>query len=181
MHLSTDNNSAKNYENLLRYYLSCIEEEDLRSRQVNSDAFNKQYLAPKADQGGLFKDATEISWIISKKELKFLQRYSTEKEQPSYLYGYPIFRDKSGFLLPLFMSEVDIDLKETKATLRLIHPGNLQVNLHLFGNTHPSLVERFDLQDVLESIEFGSFDDRLKAEVSLGKGKCPNFVFMQPR
>lgn len=149
---------------LLKYYLSCIEEEDLRSRQVNSDAFNRQYLAPKADQGGLFKDATEISWTISKKELKFLQRYSTEKEQPSYLYGYPIYRDKFGFLLPLFMSEVevDIDSKDMKPTLSLIHPDNLQVNLHLFRNTHPSLIERLDLQDVLESNEFGSFNDRIK-------------------
>ena len=122
-------------------------------------------LLPKKDQGDLFREKEEIFWTISKTELKFFQRYSTEKEQPSYLYGYPLYRDYYGFLLPLFMSEaeVDVDPKGMKATLSLIHPNDPQINLHLFTVTHPSLLERLDLQDMLESNEFGSFEDRLKA------------------
>jgi hypothetical protein len=57
---------------------------------------------------------------------------------------------------------VKLDEQGIRATLRLIHPSNIQVNLHLFGWTHPSLAERLGLQDMLESSDFGTFDARLQ-------------------
>ena len=111
-------------EKLLKYYLSCIEEEDLRSRRISSGAYNKQYVVPKIDEGCLFKGDIELSWDISEAEVKFFQRYTTEKEQPTYLYGYPVYRDRRGFLLPLFMLEVNINITEgsKKASITLNQP-----------------------------------------------------------
>ena len=155
---------SEKYEKLLHFYLACVEEEDLRSRQVSAGAENWQFIVPLEDSGYLFKGRGDISWTISNEQKRFLNRYAAEPERVRYLYGYPIYRDKKGFLLPLFMSETEVELDEQgiKATLRLIHPSNIQVNLHLFGWTHPSLAERLGLQDMLESSDFGTFDARLQ-------------------
>jgi len=155
---------SEKYEKLLHFYLACVEEEDLRSRQVSAGAENWQFIVPVEDSGYLFKGRGDISWIISNEQRRFLNRYAAEPERVRYLYGYPICRDKKGFLLPLFMSETEVELDDQgiKATLRLIHPSNIQVNLHLFGRTHPSLAERLGLQDMLESTDFGTFDARLQ-------------------
>ena len=153
-----------NYEKLLNFYLACVEEEDRRNKQVNANGINWQYLVPEADAGGLFRNAEDVSWTISNGQRRFLERYSGEIERPRYLYGYPVYRDSKGFLLPLFMAEVEaeLDQQKTSLTLRLIHPGTIQVNLHLFKNTHPSLAERLGLQDTLESSDFGAFEARLR-------------------
>jgi hypothetical protein len=152
------------YGRLLNFYVACVEEEDLRSRQVKADMLNRQFIVPQADTGALFRSAENISWNISNEQRRFLERYSAELEPPRYLYGYPVYRDRTGFLLPLFMSEADVEIDEQKITanLRLIHPSNIQVNLHLFRWTHPSLAERLGLQDMLEASDFGTFESRLQ-------------------
>jgi len=152
------------YEKLLNFYLACVEEEDLRNKQVKADRVNRQYIVPEADEGKLFRNAEYISWNISNQQRDFLERYFGEIERPRYLYGYPVYRDNNGFLLPLFMGEVEaeLDQQRTNVTLRLIHPGAIQVNLHLFSSTHPSLAERLGLQDTLESNDFGTFEARLQ-------------------
>ena len=149
---------------MLNFYLSCVEEEDRRSKQVKANGINRQYIVPEADEGGLFRNAEHISWNILNEQQRFLERYSGEIERPHYLYGYPVYRDSKGFLLPLFMAEIEaeLDQQKTTATLRLIHPSTIQVNLHLFGSTHPSLAERLGLQDTLESSDFGTFEARLR-------------------
>lgn len=157
------------YETLLNFYLACVEEEDLRSKQVNAGGFNKQYIVPGQDTGKLLRSAEYISWNISDDQQRFLERYALEIERLRYLYGYPVYRDGRGFLLPLFMSEIEVKLdQETRnATLRLIHPSNIQVNLHLFKSTHPSMTERLGLQDTLESHNFGTFEARLQKAFEL--------------
>ena len=149
---------------MLNFYLSCVEEEDRRSKQVKANGINRQYIVPEADKGGLFRNAEHIRWNISNEQQRFFERYSGEIERPHYLYGYPVYRDGKGFLLPLFMAEIEaeLDQQKTTATLRLIHPSTIQVNLHLFSSTHPSLVERLGLQDTLESSDFGTFEARLR-------------------
>ncbi len=155
---------SEKYEKLLHFYLACVEEEDLRSRQVSAGAENWQFIIPVEDDGYLFKNREDISWTISIEQKRFLNRYAAEPEKVRYLYGYPVYRDKGGFLLPLFMSEAEVELDEQgiNATLRLIHPSNIQVNLHLFRWTRPSLAERLGLQDMLESSDFGTFNARLQ-------------------
>ena len=152
------------YEKLLNFYLACVEEEDLRNKQVKADGFNRQYIVPETDKGGLFRNADHICWDISNEQRHFLERYLGEIERPRYLYGYPVYRNRQGFLLPLFMAEVETELEQqnTNVTLRLIHPNAIQVNLHLFSSTHPSLTERLGLQDMLESSDFGTFEARLR-------------------
>jgi hypothetical protein len=152
------------YEKLLNFYLACVEEEDLRNKQVKADRFNRQYIVPEADEGGLFRNAENICWSISNEQQHFLERYAGEIERTRYVYGYPVYRNNNGFLLPLFMGEVEaeLDQQKTNVTLRLIHPSTIQVNLHLFSSTHPSLTERLGLQDTLESNDFGTFEARLK-------------------
>jgi len=152
------------YGKLLSFYLACVEEEDLRNKQVKADGFNRQYIAPEADEGELFRNVENIYWNISEEQLRFIERYTGEIERPRYLYGYPVYRNNNGFILPLFMGEVEVELdqQKTNITLRLIHPGTIQVNLHLFKRTHPSLAERLALQDTLESTDFGSFEARIR-------------------
>ena len=157
------------YEKLLNFYLACVEEEDIRSKRVNANGNNRQYIVPGQDTGNLFRGVENIFWSISNLQQNFLNRYAHEIEQSRYLYGYPVYRDSSGFLLPLFISEVEIELdnQQENVYLRLIHPGIIQVNLHLFKATHPSLSERIGLQDALESNNFGTFQARLQKALEL--------------
>lgn len=152
------------YKRLLNFYLACVEEEDLRSKQVNAGRHNRQYIVPGQDAGELFRNAEHICWSITDAQKHFLDRYALEIEKSRFLYGYPVYRDGRGFLLPLFMAEVEVELDQQRinATLRLIHPSTIQVNLHLFRSTHPSMAERLGLQDTLESHHFGTFEARLQ-------------------
>lgn len=150
------------YKRLLSFYLACVEEEDRRSKQVNGDARNRQYITPGADAGSLFRHAQEISWTVSHEQGRFLRHDAMGVERLRYLYGYPVHRDRKGYLLPLFMAEAEVELQGEQAVLRLVHPASIQVNLHLFDSTHPHLLEQMGLQTLLESSDFGTFDARLQ-------------------
>ena len=151
------------YRTLLAFYLACVEEEDRRSKRVKADCRNKQYITPAMDAGSLFRETESLSWGVSDAHRRFFQHFAAEIEGPRYLYGYPVWRDKQGFLMPLFMAEVTVDLDdEGKALMRIVHPSSIQVNLHLFIASHSSLQEQLGLREELESSEFGTFDARLQ-------------------
>jgi hypothetical protein len=129
------------YRTLLTFYLACVEEEDRRNKRVKAEPRDRQYITPGADAGSLFRDAGSLSWTISNGQRRFFERYAGEIEGPRYLYGYPVWRERSGYLLPLFMGEVAVELDEQKehALLRIIHPGSIQVNRERPANPIPSL------------------------------------------
>src|SRR3989338_4291944 len=153
---------------LLGFYLACVEEEDRRSLQISADPKYGQFLIPPGDPGSLFRGSPEIEWTPAADDQRFIEKYSFDTAKQRFLYGYPLFYDKDGYISPLFFAEAELvpgDGK-TQAKIHLTHPGTLQVNLHLFRWTHLMLLERMDLQDFLEGPDFGTIDARIAAALA---------------
>lgn len=153
---------------LLGYYLACVEEEDKRSLQVGSDPKYGQFIHPQGVPGALFKGEAELSWKPGLDDRRFLEKYSLDVGKQRFLYGYPLFADRDGYLSPLFFSEAEVDFKKDSNNIkvRLPHPGNLQLNLHLFRWSHPMALERMELQDQLEAPDFGTIEARITAALA---------------
>lgn len=160
--------SAVDLSTLLGYYLACVEEEDRRSLQLSADPKYSQFVTPPGQPGALFLGEAEIDWLPGPEDLRFLDKYSSEVAKQRFLYGYPIFHEDDGYITPLFFSEVEIERAKEgrRLRIRLSHPGNIQVNLHLFRATHSMALERMDLQDHLEGPDFGTIDARIAAALA---------------
>ena len=123
---------------LLRFYLACIEEEDKRSLQVSAEPKFGQFIIPPGEPGALLKGETEISWVPTDQELRFVKRYFFESQKQRFIYGFPLKLDNRANISPLFFTEAEMTLSDDqkKIEIHLTHPGNIQVNLHLFSWTH---------------------------------------------
>lgn len=153
---------------LLGYYLACVEEEDKRSLQISSDPMFAQYIRPDGQPGALFRGEPDLVWSAKPDDRRFLERYSLDVGKQRFLYGYPLYADRDGHLSPLFFSEATVEFKKDSGGIRLhlLHPGHVQLNLHLFRGSHPMALERMDLQDQLEAPDFGTIDARIAAALT---------------
>lgn len=160
--------ASGNYSSLLSYYLACVEEEDRRSLQISATRNYGKYIIPPGPPGSLFRGTTHAEWSPDPEERAILQRYSLEVSKQRFLYGYPLVYDREGYISPLFFSEAEVSTEgpNSKVRIHLPHAGALQVNLHLFRGSHQSSLERMDLQDFLESPDFGTIDARIAAALA---------------
>jgi len=149
---------------LLRFYLACIEDEDLRSLTLKLTQHHRSFISPWDDQELLF--ATEAP------EVRFQVRYKSDHalltrglaqagEAERFFYGYPFFLDERDYLSPLFVQEVEVE-EDRRGGFVMRPVSSLQVNHHLF-RARPE-----ELQSVQEELEgsFGSFDARLEAALA---------------
>lgn len=153
-------------QRLLSFYLSCIEEEDLRSLTLRLSQLHHSFLSLWEEFEPLFyPNASEVRFETKyKSDQSLLLRGVIQAGEPQRLfYGYPIFLDNEDKIAPLFFTEVEVrQVKDSRFLLRLIDPEGIQLNHHFLRRQHTEVEEIQKIQEYLEG-PFGSFDARLKA------------------
>lgn len=152
--------------NLLKFYLSCVEEEDKQSLTLKLGQVEKSFISPWDQNEPLFfPEASEAKFSVSSKgEQSFLTKGTAlAGEVEKLFYGYPLFLDEEDYLTPLFVVEVEVTNKNNKDFNMIpVDIKLLRVNHHIFRKQHTSLEELQLIQEELEG-DFGSFNARLKA------------------
>lgn len=154
---------------LLGFYLACVEEEEKRSLEVSANRKHGQYIPTPGEPGALFRGESQLEWEPDDLERRFLERYSLAGQNPRFLYGYPLYYNRRGYVSPLFFSEAQVTRDETtgRSRIHLTHPSIVQVNLHPFRRTHEMILERLELQEELESSDYGTIDARVTAALRI--------------
>jgi very-short-patch-repair endonuclease len=153
------------FRSLIKYYLSCLDEEDAAGLQLKKDDEAKTYIY--FSEGGkevLFSDnLPKLEFSISdNRQKEFIEHRAPNPDNlvPLY-YGFPIIEGKNGIFSPLFFTKVAAKYSKQN-TLQILPQGkSLTVNRKHF-------VEKFSAektQQICEELQgkFGSFEDRLKA------------------
>lgn len=150
---------------LVRFYLDCIEEEDLKSLTLRLAQHHRSFISPWDDAEPLFfREAPEVRFKIrNESERRLLTRGRAQVgEAERFFYGYPVFLDQEDFLTPLFVIEVEVSVDSSSdCRMRPIDPHGIQVNYHLFRGKHAGIEDLQLIQDELER-EYGSFEARLR-------------------
>jgi len=149
---------------LVRFYLACVEAEDLRALRLPLSAYGRSFLAPWTGKEPLFHpDAVEVPLQVGPAEREFIERGTALAAQTERLfYGYPVHFDKEDYLTPLFFTEVTVSREQGRTVLRRSPQSGLKLNHHLYRRGGLSLEEVLLIQEHLEG-EFGSFQRRLEA------------------
>lgn len=175
--------SANGFQLLLRHYLACVEEEDLRSLRFRLTSLHRSFISPWDDSEPLFySDSTEAVFRVSlETDVALLTLGALKPGEPvPFYYGYPVYVDASGMLSPLFFTEVEIVHRESgEFALRPANPQELHFNHHFLSSLHTGYEEIRDAQDLLEGT-FGSFGARLKAAAAY-VGELPADLLDGPR
>lgn len=156
--------SFEELPNLLRFYLACVEEEDNRSLRLKTSSLHRTLISPWDDREVLFHpEASVVPFAVEdRSDRNLLGRGAARVGQAErFYYGYPLLLDEKGYLVPLFVLEVEVEAaREGGFVLRPRDVLDLRVNHHLFRKVHAGLEELEAIQSDLEG-EFGTFSDRL--------------------
>ncbi len=158
--------TEQDFLRLLRFYLACIEAEDQHSLTKKLSALHRSLVSPWEQEEPYFHpEATEVVFetnsIPTQKVLRGGEAFAGSPER--FVYGYPVFLDKDGFLSPLFVAEVEVEHREENCfAMRPVEAKDIQLNHHAFRRQNAKPEELRVLQDQLEG-EYGSFADRLRA------------------
>jgi len=151
---------------LLKFYLACIEEEDLRSLTLKLTQHHRSFVSPWDGVEPLFyPEAPEVRFEVRyESDRKLLTRGVAQAgEVERFFYGYPVFLDEEDFLTPLFVIEVGVAADSSGGfRMRPIDPHGIQVNHHLFRGRNAGVEDLQLIQEELER-EYGSFEARLRA------------------
>lgn len=163
------------WEALLRFYLACLEEEDLRTLELAFEG--KGYVPVGGDRELLFQTGGDEPVFLPDPEGRvgeFIKNRSTVGQERLF-YGYPSYvrvmaSDEPGprrRMSPLFFAEVEVDVPRNgdDHRVRVVPVGPIQVNVELLrrlGNL--PLEEAIELRSQLED-EGAPFEDRLEAAV----------------
>ncbi|MCB0345174.1 MAG: AAA family ATPase [Bdellovibrionales bacterium] len=165
-------NHSDTLARLLRFYLACIEEEDLRSLRIAISQYSKAFISTWNNRESFFnlESAEEEIHVRDAKENAFLMRGQAQAgEKTRLFYGYPVYLDESDYISPLFFTEVELDFAVTENTdsirMRPLWKGDVQLNHHFLRQKGLSLEEVASVQERLEG-PFGSFSARLGAALS---------------
>ncbi len=166
-------------ERLCRFYLDCVEAEDLRSLRLPSGQRGRLYACPWVGEEPFFHTAA-VEVVLDEAESpdrEFLRRGEAQAGPERLFYGYPVYLDDEAYLTPLFFSEVTAQPARgaggspAQYKLRLSDPHDARVNHHVFGRNGLPVEQLAAVCDELEG-EFGSFDERLgRAFEFLGTAK----------
>ncbi|MGA8581779.1 MAG: AAA domain-containing protein, partial [Bryobacteraceae bacterium] len=158
--------TEQDFLRILRFYLDCIEAEDRRSLTTNLSALHHSVLSPwDAEETFFYPENAEVVFeaeLASDRNL-LLGGAALAGVAERFFYGYPVFLSSHGFLSPLFVAEVDVQLIGANSfSMRHANAGEIQLNHHLFRDQHLAPEELRVIQEELEG-EYGSFADRLRA------------------
>ena len=153
------------FARLLRFYQSCIEEEDKHALKLERAQYGQSFISPwKRSEPLLHPGSPEVRFQVDTGELSFVTRGAARAGPAErFFYGYPIFLDARDFVTPLFMLEVELVVGSGGAcTMRPVDPNAVMVNHHVLLS-HGHLSEQ--LPAILSELEglFGSFEARLRA------------------
>lgn len=155
-------------ERLCRFYLDCVEAEDLRSLRLKSDQRGRLYACPWAEEEPFFHGATVevVLGAATGRDGEFLKRGEAQAGPEHLFYGYPVYLDDEAYLSPLFFVEVTaqpargLGRGPAQYKLRLSDSRDVRVNHHVFARNGLRVEQLAAVCDELEG-EFGSFDKRL--------------------
>lgn len=155
----------KDFQSLLKYYLSCLDAEEATHLKLRKNQEYKTHIFIKADEGEqLFsQDLPELKIPITDLRQKgFIEKRAPDQETLIDLYyGFPILLDEKDMLAPLFFIEVEARFSGGKILCLLPKANSLSINRMHFIN-------RYDVEEtqrICEELEgeFGSFAARMKA------------------
>lgn len=157
---------ASDFARLVRFYLACVEEEDLRSLTLRLGQHHRSFASPWDDAEPLLHpEASEVHFDVGyETDRRLLKRGEAQAGQTErFFYGYPVYLDERDELAPLFVIEVEVSSGRSGGfVMRPIDPNAVQANHHLFRRQHAQVEELREIQAELEG-PFGSFRARLAA------------------
>lgn len=158
---------------LCRFYLECVEAEDLRSLRLRFDQRGRQYACPWSREVPFFRGPAVESalQVIERSDAEFLRKGQAQIGPERLFYGYPVYVDSDAYLTPLFFVECTASRRnqETHAaqySVRLTDAQEMRANHHLFGRRGLPIEELSAICDELEG-DFGTFEERLRRAFEL--------------
>ncbi|MGH8398905.1 MAG: DEAD/DEAH box helicase [Gammaproteobacteria bacterium] len=166
------------FQRLLDFYLACVEAEDQRSLSIPLSSLHRSLVSPWDSNEPLFHpNSTEVYFnvTLTSDQKLLLGAGALAGGIERFIYGYPVFLDKDGYLLPLFITQVDIEHREgNNFTMRLTEANDIQLNHHIFRRQGVQQEELQSIQEELQS-EYGAYTDRLRATFDALSIPVPSF------
>jgi very-short-patch-repair endonuclease len=156
-------------QQLIRFYLACIEAEDRQALCKKLTALHHSVLSPWDDKEALFtrgEACVEFETKDDREQRLLSGRVAVAGEAERFYYGYPLllFRDRREWnVSPLFMQEVAVQpLGASRFRVQASDADGIEANLLLFQRQH---VPPEELRGIARDLEdhFDSFDARLAA------------------
>lgn len=137
---------------LLGFYLDCLEAEDRHGLRIRRAALHHSAVSPWESEPLFHPEAAEVPLSSLKDEERRLLRGVRGLGVPQrFLYGYPMFLDGRGYLLPLFVSVVEVEeLPNGRLVMRPSEAGRVLLNHHIFADRGMSREETLLLRETLE-------------------------------
>jgi len=136
-----NNVTTEQFENLLEYYIKCIEKEDMLSLTFNLKSDGKKFHSNFFQKEEFFLEKKEQVHMVKSKQLEtFIEEYKLVEKNKSIFYGYPIFIDSNGTISPIFYVEILYEEKDdeiifTKAS------SNPEINHYILKRENFSIEE----------------------------------------
>jgi len=165
-------------QQLLRFYLDCIQAEDSKASRKPLSALHHSVISPWDDGETLLSSGAGSIEFETKyaSERSLLSRGPALAGEPERLfYGYPLLlftERRDWYVSPLFTLEVEVlEKDEGNYTVQPVDADDMQLNRQLFARLH---VQPEEMASVVQELEapFESFAARLEAAYQLMA--CPN-------
>jgi hypothetical protein len=155
------------FRSLTAFYLACIQEEGLRRLTLKVGKRGQTFVVPTLSRERLLHEgleALELSRLTSQRH-EFVKEAAEEQGPQTgsgerLFYGFPVWVEDDGELIPLFFREVDLEeIEDGRFRLNVQVAGSEYVNHHLFRTEGYPPEQIVDIQEELE--EQRSFSGKL--------------------
>lgn len=147
--------SLQEWQNLLTYYITCIEKEV--SAQSTFDSKSEGYIFETnfLKEEVLFSQGQETTtFLLTERLNRFLKKSFFSGKANKLYYGYPFVSFEDGLLVPVFVSEVSFNIDEENKTVTLKKGVSLpELNYSLLikeGLVHEHLYQKLQEVDDLQ-------------------------------
>lgn len=165
------NYNIEDFKKILKFYLSCVEEEDLKSLTMKIEQFNRSFIYFRGEtfcEPFFHRNVPEVTRNYEPNQTNIIQFLTSgvaeAGERENFYYGYPIHIDGQDNIMPLFFSRIEVKRNNNQNfTLRRLDLNEFMFNHHFLISQNYPLDEIQQIQDELEGDRFGTFNARLNA------------------
>ena len=107
--------SGKTFSNLLEYYITCLEQEDMLSVTFEFSSEGTRFVStPLVNETLFYQNEQQVIIEPSEQIKRFFQASLLQQKNKSLFYGYPVVVSPGGMVSPLFFTEVHYERKDER-------------------------------------------------------------------
>jgi very-short-patch-repair endonuclease len=171
--------SSKTYKALIKYYIDCLEKEDMFSIIFNINDNKKKFIMNPLSQETLFHENDEdFSVPHSMLPESCTQKREEHQKQKSIFYGYPLVLNSDGTISPLFSAELTITSQNENIVS--FRKTNLDLNHAILSTFGLEIEEIQRLRLELKEYSFVEQIDNIMVLLHLPVGHITSTLDTQP-